>query len=77
MLSKLDSATRRYEVKASDAVTGQTKHSDLASLSGRRTETGGLQGVLKIACGARGMLTTNVVVQDGLANGARGELSIL
>jgi len=72
MLSKLDSATRRYEVKASDADTGQTKHIDLASLSGKRIETGGLQGVLKIACGARVMLTTNVDVQDGLANGARG-----
>ena len=58
--------------KLSDAVTGQTKHIDLASLSGKRTETGGLHGVLKIACGARVMLTTNVDVLDGLANGARG-----
>jgi len=61
--------------RASDAVTGRTKHTDLASLSGKRTETGGLHGVLKIACGARVMLTTNVDVLDGLANGARGEIA--
>lgn len=72
MLSMLDSATGRHEVKASDAVTGQTKRIDLASLSGKRKETGGLHGILKIACGARVMLTTNVDVLDGLANGARG-----
>jgi len=72
MLSKLDSSTRRYEVKASDADRGQTKHIDLASLSGKRKETGGSHGILKIACDARVMLTTNVDVLDGLANGARG-----
>lgn len=64
MLSKLTSTTEKYEVKASDAVTGQTKHIDLASLSRKRTDTGGLHHVLKIACGARVMLTTNVDVSD-------------
>ena len=72
MLSKL--MTTRYAIKASDAITGQTKHINLASLSSKRAETGGLHGVLKIACGARVMLTTNVDVSDGLVNGARGEI---
>ena len=58
----------------SDAITGQTTHINLASLSSKRAETGGLHGVLKIACGARVMLTTNVDVSDGLVNGARGAI---
>ena len=72
MLTKLTCTTHRYEVKASDAITGQTKHIDLASLSSKRTKTSGLHDILKIACGARVMLTTNVDVSDGLVNGARG-----
>ena len=55
MLRRIPSTVRRYAVKASDAVTGQTKHIDLASLSSKRTETGGLHGVLNIAVGARVM----------------------
>ena len=74
MLRRIPSTVRRYAVKASDAVTGQTKHIDLASLSSKRTETGGLHSVLNIAVGARVMLTTNVSVSDGLVNGARGEV---
>ena len=74
MLRRIPSTVRRYAVKASDAVTGQTKHIDLASLSSKRTETGGLHSVLNIAVGARVMLTTNVNVSDGLMNGARGEV---
>ena len=57
MLRKIPSSIKRYEVKASDAATGQTKHIDLASLSARRQETGGLHSVLKIAVGAKVMLT--------------------
>ena len=65
MLSKLPPSKTRYDIKAKDAMTGQTKHIDMSTLSTKRTETGGLHGVLKIACAARVMLTTNVNVSDG------------
>ena len=74
MLNKLPSTNTRYEIKAKDAKTGQTTHIDMSTLSTKRTETGGLHGVLRIACAARIMLTTNVDVSDGLVNGARGEI---
>ena len=43
-----------YEIKASDVITRQTKHINLASFSSKRAETGGLHVVIKIACGTRG-----------------------
>ena len=47
MLSNLPASSARYEIKAKDAVTGQTKHIDLATLSSKRTELGVVHGVLK------------------------------
>ena len=43
----------------------------ICAVSDKRSETGGLHSVLKLAIGARVMLTANV---DGLVNGARGEV---
>ena len=73
MLNTLAPECEQYSIKASDAMAGQTAHIELSTLSNKRQETGGLHSVLKLAIGARVMLTTNVI-SDGLVNGARGEV---
>ena len=62
ILKNLPPECDQYSIKASDAMAGQTAHIELSTLSNKRQGTGGLHSVLKLAIGARVMLTTNVDV---------------
>ena len=74
MFNSLASEDDQFSIEAQNSVTGQTRHFDLANLPNKKSETGNLHNVLKIAVGARVMLTVNVNVTDGLDNGASGEV---
>ena len=63
MLNKQPQACQQYVINASDSVVVKPHLSTL--ICHKRSETGGLHGVLKLAIGARVMLTANVDVSDG------------
>ena len=52
MLNALAPESAQYSIQASDAVAGQTYHVELTTLSEKRTDTGGLYSLLKLAIGA-------------------------
>jgi hypothetical protein len=45
MLNNLAPQSAQFAIKAIDSVAGQTSHISLSSLSDKRSETGGLQGI--------------------------------
>ena len=52
MLDNLAPQSAQYTIKARDARVGETTHISLSAISDKRSETGGLHGILKLAIGA-------------------------
>ena len=73
-LNELATEDEQIVLKATDDKYDTTGAVDLSKLpsSKSRTETGGLETTLKLAVGARVMMTVNVNVEDGLVNGVTG-----
>ena len=72
MLSKIHETV--HTVKAIDSKKDKNSRIDI-KFPDKVSETGGLETSLKIAVGCRVMLTYNLDVTDGLANGATGTVS--
>ena len=53
MLNALAPESEQYSIHACDAVAGQTDYVNFSGLSNKRTDTGGLHNVIKLAVGAR------------------------
>ena len=72
MLNKLAPRSKQIVIEAEDDTRGQTRQTSISNMPKNVTATGVLPTTLILAEGAKGMLTVNVDVSDGLVNGARG-----
>jgi citrate lyase gamma subunit len=62
MLDMCAQPNDQFSITAQDTVSGQTHHIQLSNISNKKSDTGGLHSVLKIAVGASVMLTANIDV---------------
>ena len=74
MLNALACDDELYVIDAQDSATSETQYKNLSNLSKKKADTGNLHHKLRLAVGAKVMLTINVNVTDGLVNGASGEV---
>ena len=75
MLNRLASQHNQYCIKAEDDTSGQTNMIHISDIPTNASATGGLPTLLKLAIGARVVLTVNTDVSDGLVNGSHGEVT--
>ena len=78
-LAEIASPDEQTIILATDDKTDSTGIIDISKLppSRSRTDTGGLETVLKLAIGARVMMTVNVDTSDGLVNGVMGTVKAI